>query len=257
MRGAVLGALSRPRSPGPARPGPAQACVYSDPPVEAGQVGPARSGWRCSRAPRCACACGSASDSSTASAVSSPPVPECATGREREHSPGASGGTSLMGYGRGTGQPQAWDTRGDGAGNQGYRHRTEHGGSGPGRPGWGKAVWGLQPGQGPGSGCTAAQGECRGSRPRSSLWFICLGAGPSRLAFSFWILRFLTRSPAEFGPSNPRAPPKSSQGDGAAIAARQRTWVRTSRHLPSALEVGPAEGARGRLPPSSGQGLRG
>jgi hypothetical protein len=60
----------------PAEPGPARAApLHFQPRAAAVQVGPARSGRRCSGAPRCACACGSASDSWTVSAASPLRVP--------------------------------------------------------------------------------------------------------------------------------------------------------------------------------------
>lgn len=153
--------------------------------------------------PRCACVCGSASDSSTASAVSSPPAR--ARGWPRGgRSLGASSGTAPTGYGRGSGHLRAWGTRRDEARGQGYAPRTEHRGSRLGRPGGGKGGRGLQPGQGRRSGRTAAQGWCW--VPDLALWPSPLGAGPGLAAFSFWILRFLTRLPAESRPSDPRAP---------------------------------------------------
>lgn len=74
----------------------------------------------------------------------------------------------------------------------------------PGPPGMRKGRRGLQPGQGRRAGRIAAQGWSW--VPDLALWPRPLGAGPALAAFSFWILRYLTRSPAESRPSDPRAP---------------------------------------------------
>lgn len=70
---------------------------------------------------------------------------------------------------------------------------------------------GDQPGQGPGTVCTTAEGLCSGSSTTfHCLWLSSLGAWPHRTAFSDRILRLLTSSPAESRrctalPSDPRA----------------------------------------------------
>lgn len=260
MREAVRRALPRPRGrvPAPPRPGPAQPrqrraptppalawCAHTPSPERRPRRSdPRLSGRRCSGEPRCACACGSASDCSTASAVSPPPSGVRGWPRVGTISRGGRDG-------RGIGPLGAWGSRGEGTGSPGIRTRDGARQTRPGpaklRDGWTETAGGSDTGR----RLHRSAGMVLGVLDHRPLWV-------ARLLWSLAAShRILSEDPALAYqlpggvPALHRARlPSAQPGPYPAIPAGPQTWVRTSRRLPAAPEIGPPEGARGRCPPS-------
>lgn len=123
---------------------------------------------------------------------------------------------------------------------------------GPGPAGMSPGRRGLQPGRGRGDGAAPQRRDsARGPRPRH----LC-GSAPLEPGLARGIVSLDPPLPHSLprGVPAPRAPelsraPRRQYPQGPDL-------VRTSRGLPSALEVGPPEGAPGGRPPAPGQGLR-